>query len=149
MRILTCATTVFLNRVRQCIAHARNGAILLEHRIPPRIETSSCLHDTKRWLTSTPKIIYVDVDVCVLFGANCSNCTVVVKLIVQFEHQMGMEDFELRTQICPLSKNLQTEQLSKVGPYPSDLHEIGCNTNGMTRPFVPITAPKPETAKRI
>jgi hypothetical protein len=33
-----------------------------------------------------------------------------------------------------------------VGPYPSDLHEIGCRTNGKTRPVVPGTAPRPETA---
>jgi hypothetical protein len=48
-----------------------------------------------------------------------------------------------------LSKNLQTNKPSKVGPYPSDLHEIGCKTNGKTRPVVPVMLPRPETVKRI
>jgi hypothetical protein len=48
-----------------------------------------------------------------------------------------------------LNKKLQTNKPSKVGPYPSDLHEIGCKTNGKTRPLVPVTAARPETAKYI
>jgi hypothetical protein len=47
-----------------------------------------------------------------------------------------------------LNNNLQTQKPSKVGAYPSDLNELGCETNGKTRPVVPVTVPRPETAKR-
>jgi hypothetical protein len=45
-----------------------------------------------------------------------------------------------------LSKML-TQNPSKVGPYPSDLHETECKTDGNTRPVVPVMAPRPENVK--
>jgi hypothetical protein len=47
-----------------------------------------------------------------------------------------------------MRKISKTTKPSNTGPYPSDLHEIGCKTNRTTRPMVPVTAPRPETVKR-
>jgi hypothetical protein len=46
-------------------------------------------------------------------------------------------------------KICKIKQPFKVGAYPSDLDKIGCNTNGKTRPVVPVTFPRPEKVKRI
>jgi hypothetical protein len=46
-----------------------------------------------------------------------------------------------------LRKISKTKTPLKVGSNPSDLHEIGCKNNGKTHPMVPVTLPRPETAK--
>jgi hypothetical protein len=50
-------------------------------------------------------------------------------------------DFLFWEKIC------KTKTTFKAGSYPSDLHEIGCKTNGKTRPVVPVMVPRPETVK--
>jgi hypothetical protein len=54
--------------------------------------------------------------------------------------------FERR--ICVLRIFFKTQKPFKVGSYPSDVDEIGCEINGKTRPVVPVMLPRPEKVKR-
>jgi hypothetical protein len=50
---------------------------------------------------------------------------------------------------CVLSRICKREKHSRAGPYPSDLHEIGCKIDGKTRPVVLVMVPRPENGKQI
>jgi hypothetical protein len=58
-----------------------------------------------------------------------------------------MADVVFWTHIYCFEKNLQTHNTFKMGPYLSDLREIGCKTRGKTRPMVPVTLPRLENVK--
>jgi hypothetical protein len=45
-----------------------------------------------------------------------------------------------------LSKIFKNTSPSEVGPYPSDVDEIGCNKNGKTCLVVTAMVPRPENA---
>jgi hypothetical protein len=60
---------------------------------------------------------------------------------------MGMADFLFKRRYVFWGKNRNTKKPLKVGPYPSDLDEIGCTINGKACPVVPVMLPRPETVK--
>jgi hypothetical protein len=60
-----------------------------------------------------------------------------------------MSDCVFERRLIVLRKRCNTKTPFEVGPYPSDLDEIGCNINVKTCPVVLVMLPRPEKVKRI
>jgi hypothetical protein len=68
--------------------------------------------------------------------------------ILSFERRFWLNSFFER-RFFALRKRRKTQKPPKNGPYPSDLHGIGCKITGKTGHVVPIMVPRPENTTRI